>query len=161
MTILGAKPLFLDAAEHDGLVGASEFLPMLLASTLLETVTGQPSWREIRKMAGASFETGTQLASTAPAGLGEVCLANRDNLLRWIDGFSASLAVLRQRLVDGEIDAIDQGLESAVEERARWLGDRAEGQWEGAQGPPMPEKSSMLQDVFLGGLWRKRPKKEE
>ncbi len=52
--IFGAKPLFLDAVEHDGLVAAVEHLPMILALALTETLVHQPAWRELRKVAGAS-----------------------------------------------------------------------------------------------------------
>jgi prephenate dehydrogenase len=160
VSILGAKPLFLDPAEHDGLLGAVEQLPAVLALALLETAIHQPSWRELRKMAGASFEATTQAAFSDLAGFGTAFISNRENLLRWIDAFSSSLASIRQDLVEGQPEAFASRFEGVVEERAKWLHDRAEGQWDGPQGPEMPEKSSMIADAFLGGLWRKRPKRD-
>lgn len=159
--VLGSKPLFIDPAEHDGLLAAVEHLPIVLAVALLDTVIHQPTWRELWKVAGASFEVGTQLASTDPAGYGELCAANRENIIRWIDAFAAVLASLRQDLVQGEseeislADSLSQRLEHALEKRDRWLRDRAQGEWEGEQPVAMPAKGSILADALIGGWWRK------
>jgi prephenate dehydrogenase len=161
VVILGARPVYFDPAEHDGLVAAMDHLPVLLSQALMETVTYQPSWRELRKVAGAAFEINSQLVSTEPPGFGQVCLTNRDNIVRWVDAFVAVLSSLRQNLLDGDGETLDQRFESAADERARWLHDREEGQWEGDKGVEMPEKPNLIADAFLGGLWRKRGKKDE
>jgi prephenate dehydrogenase len=161
VAILGAKPLFMDAAEHDGLMGAVDQLPSLLALTLLDTVVEQPAWRELRKMAGASFETGTNLTSNDPAAYSALFLSNRDNVLRWIDSFSASLASMRQTLAAGEQKPLTECFKTLIEERNRWLHDREQGVWETTAVGEMPPKPNVLADMFLGGLGRKRPKKED
>lgn len=164
--VLGSKPLFFDPAEHDGLLAAVEHLPIVLSVALLDMIIHQPTWRELRKVAGASFEVSTQLASTDPAGYGELCAANQENVVRWIDAFSAVLASLRQDLIEGDseeialTDALSQRLEHALEERDRWLRDRAQGEWEGEQPVAMPAKGSILADAFIGGWWRKGREKE-
>ena len=160
VSILGARPLFMDAVEHDGLVAAVDQLPAILALALLEATGQQPSWRELRKVAGAPFEAGTQAAWSDAEDLANLCLANRDNVVRWIDVYSTSLASIRQSLVDGELDPLTSRFRTALDERAKWLHDREQGQWEAGLSVEMPERSSMLADAFLGGLWRKRPKKE-
>jgi prephenate dehydrogenase len=159
--ILGAKPLFLDPAEHDGLVAAVEHLPAIMDMALLETVIRQPSWRELRKVAGASFEASTQLASRDPTSYADLCLSNRDNILRWIDAYSGALATIRQDLVEGECEVLAQRFEIAGQERNRWLLDRASGDWEGTPDVEMPGRSDMISDVFLGRWWRKRQRKDE
>lgn len=159
--ILDTKPIYFDPAEHDGLMAAVNHLPVLLSLTLMETVIHQSSWRELRKVAGASFEVSTQLASTEPPGFGDVCLTNRDNLLRWIDAYIASLTSFREGLVDEQAEVLNERFEIASVERAKWLHDREQGQWEGDKGPEMPEKPNLLRDAFLGGFMRKRPKKDE
>lgn len=159
--ILGAKPVFFDPVEHDGLVAAVELLPAILGLALLETVIHQPAWRELRKVAGSSFEVSTHLASTEPSGYADLFLHNRDNILRWIDDFTASLAVIRQSLVQDQSEEITQRFEAALEERDKWLRDRAQGQWDGDLATQMPEKPNVLADAFLGGWWRKRQKQKK
>jgi prephenate dehydrogenase len=159
--ILGARPIYFDPAEHDGLLAAVDHLPVLLSLAMMETVVQQPSWRELRKVAGASFETSTQLASSEPPGFGSVCLTNRDNILRWIDAYIASLTSFREGLMEGQVEALDGRFEVAAVERAKWLHDREQGQWEGDKGVEMPEKPNLLADAFLGGFLRKRTKRED
>jgi prephenate dehydrogenase len=167
VTILGAEPLFFDPAEHDGLLAVVEQLPAIVALALMETVISQPTWRELRKVAGTSFEVSTRAVSTDAIGYSEVCLSNRDNILRWMDVFMGALVSVRQNLAESsdpvnvQPEELTQRFEKAVEERNRWLHDRAQGQWESGSEMEMPAKSNMLADAFLGSLWRKRPKKDQ
>jgi prephenate dehydrogenase len=158
VTVLGARPLFMDPVEHDGLMGAMDQLPPLAALALLDATVGQPAWRELRKVAGAAYETGTFLFSDDPTVYTDLFLTNRDNVVRWIDALTASLASIRQSLLEDGPEAINDRFESLVEERNRWLRDRSEGQWEMDRAPEVP-RPNILVDTFLGGLWRKRPKK--
>jgi len=158
--VLGAKPLFLDADEHDGLMAAVEHLPALLALALTEMVTGQPSWRELRKVAGPTFELGTQLIATEPVAHSGACVANQDNVLRWIDTFSASLASLRQGLAQGEPEALAARFDEAYVDRQKWLADRTAGQWHEGPKPEMPARPNIVNSLF-GSFWRRKPKQED
>ena len=154
-TILGAKPFFLDATEHDSLLAAVDHLPAITALALLEMAIKQPSWNELRKVAGPPFELATHLASTEPSSYSDLAVANRDNLVRWIDALSASLASLRQELAEGTQEALAEHFTKAVAERDRWLNDWATGQLlEARRESQMPSKSEMF-DVFLGSGLRK------
>jgi prephenate dehydrogenase len=160
VTILGARPLFLDAVEHDGLLAAVSHLPPLLGLALLEMAIGQPTWRELRKVAGPSFESSTHLPFTDAAGYSEMCVSNRANILRWLDAFAASLASIRETLAEGQSEELKQRFEEALAERGRWLQDRAEGSWEEDAGPEVPERVG-LTDNLLGTFWRRMPKRDE
>jgi prephenate dehydrogenase len=150
----------MDPVEHDGLMGAVDQLPSIMALALLDAVASQPSWRELRKVAGAAFETGTYLAFDDPTAYSDLFVTNRDNVVRWIDALTASLASVRRALMEDGSEALADRFEALMEERNRWLLDRAQGQWEGQTGPELP-KPNLLVDTFLGGLWRKRPPKDK
>jgi prephenate dehydrogenase len=158
-TIVGANPLYLDAAEHDGLVAAVEHLPILLSLAMLETVVDLPAWRELRKVAGPAFESSTQLITGNSVAHSDLSVLNRENVVRWIDSLSASLASLRDVLSEGDVDLLDDRMLHALEERQKWLHDRGKGAWYEGPETEMPKRSS-LADAFLGSLWRKRPGKE-
>jgi prephenate dehydrogenase len=158
-TILGAKPLFLDAAEHDGLLAAVEHLPFIVALAMLETATGQPTWRELRKMAGPAFDSGTQLVAPDSVAHSDLYLLNRDNLVRWIDTLSASLGSIREMLAEDQEEAFAARLKAALQERQKWLADRAQGQWYEGPRTEMPEKPSLM-DTFFGTFWRRKPKEQ-
>jgi prephenate dehydrogenase len=158
-SILGAKPLFMDAAEHDGLLAAVEHLPTLLSLAMLETVIDQPAWRELRKVAGAAFESSTQLVTANSVAHSDLCVLNRENVARWIDAMVASLGSLREVLSEGEVDPLDDRILHALEERQKWLHDRGEGMWYEGPDTEMPTRTSLV-DTLFGSFWRRKPKKE-
>jgi prephenate dehydrogenase len=156
--ILGAHPLFVDAAEHDGLMAAVDHLPTILALASLETAISQPSWRELRKLAGPTFEASTHLASADPTAYGDLYAANRDNVVRWIDAFSSSLASIRQALLENQYEELAGRFERSLQERNKWLEDRAQGLWAEGLQTELPGKPNLL-DTFLGSYWRKDRRK--
>ena len=158
-TILGSKPLFMDAVEHDGLLAAVEHLPTLLSLAMLETVIDQPAWRELRKVAGPAFESSTQLVTANSVAHSDLSVLNRENVVRWIDAMSASLSSLREVLSEGEVDPLDDRLLHALEERLKWLHDRGEAMWYEGPDTEMPTRTS-LTDTLLGSFWRRKPKEE-
>jgi prephenate dehydrogenase len=158
-SILGSKPLFVDAVEHDGLVAAVDHLPTLLSLAMLETVIDQPAWRELRKVAGPAFESSTQLVTANSVAHSDLSVLNRDNVMRWIDAISASLASLRGVLSEGDVDPLDDRLLHALEERQKWLHDRGEGMWYEGPDTEMPTRTT-LADALLGSWWRRKPKEE-
>lgn len=158
-SLLGTKPLFLDAAEHDGLLAAVDHLPVLLALTAMETMITQPAWRELRKVAGPAFETSTDPLSAPPVTQSELYLLNKGNLLRWIDNFSASLQSIRELLAQDQSEELTGRFARAVQERNSWLADRGEGQWFEGPRTEMPQRPSMM-DTLFGTFWRRKPKEE-
>jgi len=158
-TILGAKPLFLDAEEHDGLLAAVDHLPALLALAAMEAAISQPAWRELRKVAGPAFETSTNPLSAPSATQGDLYLLNKGNVLRWIDNFSTSLQSIRELLAQDQAEELSERFAQAVQERNGWLADRREGQWIEGPRTDMPERPSMM-DTLFGTFWRRKPKEK-
>jgi prephenate dehydrogenase len=159
VSILGASPLFLDAAEHDGLLAAVDQLPGLLALALLETAIHQPTWRELRKVAGPAFEVGTRLVASDPADRAGGYVANSENVLRWLDVLAAALDSVRQAVSDGDPEALETRIWEALAERQAWRADRAAGQWfEGARSP-LPARPNLLDSLF-GTFWRRGSREE-
>jgi hypothetical protein len=89
-----------------------------------------------------------------------VSIANRDNLMRWIDTYIATLSSIRATLESGETEEIVERFQTAFKERAKWLHDWTGGNWFEGPRTEMPARSSML-DTFVGNFWRRKPKKEE
>jgi prephenate dehydrogenase len=154
VAILGARPLFLDAAEHDGLLAAVSQLPALLSLALLEAVIHQPAWRELRKVAGPAFESGTHLAAASAA---DVCMSNQENILRWIDTLADALDSVRSLVAEGDESELDQRIAQAWQERQKWLSDRNIVDWSEGPAPQMPSRAGVF-DMLLGGFLRRPPK---
>lgn len=128
VSLLGAEPFFLDAVEHDGLMTAVEHLPTVASVALLNTLQNQGSWREMRKLAGSVFEQSSLGATGEPEALKESLLANRDNLIHWLDAFMEQLRQLRLMLASEEpAEELARLLEKVVTERENWLKDYERG----------------------------------
>jgi prephenate dehydrogenase len=159
VAILGARPLFPDVAEHDGLLAAVEHLPALLSLGMLDTVIHQPAWRELRKVAGPSFDASTQMVTIDAAANSELYMLNKDNILRWLDVLSASLGSIRELVEQEDAEALASRFEAAFLERQKWLGDRTEGEWYEGPRTEMPQRVNLL-DSLVGTFWRRKPTEE-
>ncbi len=155
VSMLGAKPFFLDAAEHDGLTTAVDILPSLVGASLMQTVVSQPSWREMRKVAGALFEQATAGAGDDPASLRDNLLANRADLLIWLDRYLEQLHQVRTLLTspDDSAPALTQLLEKAATERVNWLLDTQQSRFDDPEMalPPIEQPGLMRRLIGLGG----------
>lgn len=118
---LGAEPFFFDVTEHDGQVAGVEHLPLILATALLMTTTQAPSWRDLQRLPGSAFWRATELPSADPAINRSICLANRENISRWIELFIDSLTDLQQKLTDADEETWEELFAELMDTRARWL----------------------------------------
>jgi prephenate dehydrogenase len=158
VAVLGAKPLFLDAAEHDGLTSAVEHLPSLVGLALLDLAASQPSWHEMRKLAGDAFAAATTLPTDDEVAYRGLIEHNRDNLVRRLDAFVDRLQHLRRLLDEEDLSALDETYRTAVERRQAWQKARAKGDWGDQPDAEMPERPSIMGSLF-GTFWqRKRDK---
>jgi len=153
VTSLGARPYFLDAAEHDGLMAGVEHLPFVMAATLMDTLSHLPPWKEMRKLAGYAFRQATDFTSEDPALCRDTCLVNAENIIRWIDEYIARLEALKQHILEKDEEALYSFFEGALSERSRWLRDKAQGTWE--ESPEVTRVPGML-ETLLGFGRRKR-----
>ena len=142
--LLEAKPYFLDAAEHDGLIAGVEQLPAMLALSLLRTLSAMPSWREIRKLGGPLFEDTARVLSQDTATLVEILSLNRDNVTRLLDSWVETLYGLREMLCDQDSEGLQQITEATTTAYQHWLKDRGIGLWEKPQSPEIPTGGGFL-----------------
>jgi prephenate dehydrogenase len=157
--LLGAKPYFLDPLEHDGLMAGVDHLPFVLSAALLVATTESPPWREMRKLAGGAFENATRFVSADPSTYRDACLVNRENIVRWIDACSEKLSELKETILAGDAEELEQVFDKAMIARQRWLKAREAGDWE-AQSTEMPGMGSFM-GQFLGlGMLGKRRRSE-
>ena len=155
---LGAKPLFLDALEHDGMAAAVEQLPALASMALLTSAVSQPAWREMRKLAGGQFESSTRLVSSDPRVFSDAMLYSTEQVVRLIDGFIDNMAAWRDLIAAGDNETIDDAFAEAAAARERWLIQRSKGNWEEETMAPV-ERPSMLGSLF--GMGRRTERRTQ
>lgn len=155
---LGAKPLFVDAQEHDGIIAGVEHLPQLLAAMLMHASANNPGWREARRLAGRTFAQATELDGSAKELLGAF-LSNRVNLRQRIDLLQEELATWRELLeatpAAGEKHPLLTLLEQVVEQRQVWEAQAFLKRWDDPATPPTQpatEARGMFRQMFFGNL---------
>lgn len=153
---IGAEPFFVDADEHDGLTAAVSHLPLVLSTALVRTTALKPSWKEMSRVAASGFRDVSRLASGNPTMQASICCTNRDNLVRWIDAFSAELKILRDDIT-GNDEALLAKFKEAKTARDRWLSGED-------NRPPAVEfptfKETMGQTLLGDRLFRPRGQQE-
>ncbi|MCX6034835.1 MAG: prephenate dehydrogenase [Chloroflexi bacterium] len=166
VVLLGAQPFFADQAEVDGVMASAHLLPGLSAAALAETITGQPGWSDIRKLAGKSYSSATQpLDGEESAALAEAILQNRSNTIRVLDEYIATLASLRKDIAEENKKDLQTRLDRARRGRAKWQLERAKGDWLSVEfgGQEMPKVGDILKrqigslDKLFGRRDRKKP----
>ncbi len=95
VALAGAKPVLIDAEEHDSYMAAVSHLPLLVSTALFSLVSRSRAWPELAAIAGPGFRDTTRLASSSPDLSHDICLTNQENLLHWLDRFAEELHRLR------------------------------------------------------------------
>lgn len=143
---LGAKPLFLDPAEHDSYAAAMHYLPIVMSSAFVTATAGSEGWREMHKLAEAGFKDYSRLAGNDPMDNETVCLANQDALVHWLDQLILELYSYRNQIKDGKQELLDHFV-AAWELRARWEAGAVNSD---DNAPLMPSSGQTLASTFFG-----------
>lgn len=117
--LIGAKPLFLDAHEHDSYAVAMEVLPTVLSSAFVTATAGSDSWREMHRLAAGTFSEYSRLASEDPLDNEASCYTNPNALVHWLDRYITELYAYRNMINDAD-DSLVNTFISAWENRAKW-----------------------------------------
>jgi prephenate dehydrogenase len=159
---LDAEAQFVDPYEHDGFVGGVSHLPFVLSSTLMNTVSAGPGWRDMKLLSAGGFRDTSRLAGGSVDMHRDICLTNTDSIVRWIDEFTATLQEFRGVLTGPEEErdaALTAFFHKAREARADWAtAERVVGQL--AQDTESELSRNAIAGQFgqmlFGGLARRR-----
>ena len=120
--LLGAKPLFMTAEEHDSFAAAMQHLPAILSSAFVTATSRSDGWRDMHRLAGSEFADLSQLASNDPRDNEASSLSNPDALVHWVDQMIAELYSYRNQ-INERSDELFTSFVKAWEARARWESD--------------------------------------
>jgi prephenate dehydrogenase len=158
--LLGAVPLLMDTIEADGLFSAMHVLPQLAAAALLDTTVDQPGWQEARKLAGRPYATVTAGAAYHDdvISLGASALENRENVVRLLNAYIASLIRMRDEIEASDHKALTERLEDAWQGRIRWLDERSAAEWLKGEGQQIdaPSFGDRVNQMLFGSMMTDR-----
>jgi prephenate dehydrogenase len=99
----GANVCSMEPGHHDRIFAEISHLPHVVAYALVHAVgTADVEGENVLSYTAGGFRDFTRIASSDPAMWRDIALMNRQALLASIDGFSTSLAELRQRIDHGD-----------------------------------------------------------
>jgi prephenate dehydrogenase len=162
VSALGAEAYFVDPVEHDAFVAGISHLPFVVSASIMNALTADPAWKDMKTLTAGGFRDVTRLASGSPEMHRDIALTNQESIARWIDATIAQLEIFRDALRrDDEAtrEEIGDFLTNARDRRAEWAVQTSrEAEMLG------PESTAGLRDglgdqmsrMFFGGLMRKK-----
>jgi prephenate dehydrogenase len=117
---VGARHVFVNAAEHDQFVAGISHLPLILASALVMATTKSPQWSKMSEVAATGYQGATRLASQHPRMNRDICLTNGENIVSWIDDFAKDLQRFRGLIAEGDL-GLEQAFDRARQARNAWI----------------------------------------
>lgn len=123
VSALGAEATFVDAHEHDGFVGAVSHLPFMLSISLMNSVSRDPAWRDMKLLTSTGFQDVSRLAGGSAEMHRDICITNREAVVRWMTTAIADMEDMRNLIAAGTEEADEELLnvfEAARDARASW-----------------------------------------
>lgn len=121
----GAQVSIMPADEHDQVLAATSHLPHLLAFTMMNHLNHSTvDLKNLLRFAGSGLRDFTRIAGSSPEMWRDICLANRETLLRQIDGYQNELKALQDMLENNNSEALEKAFSQARSVRDNWLKSR-------------------------------------
>lgn len=152
---LGARPLFLDADEHDSYSAAMAQLPKLLSTVLINMLSSSPSWREVSRLAGPEFHQLSQLSALDPTVDASYCTQNAEPLKHWLDQMIAELSSCKEKVSASGDDLLESFINAWEQREKLELGEL---QIE-STGPEIPSAGQHMAGLIVGPKWAERSNK--
>lgn len=117
----GARVSEMAPEAHDRVFAAVSHLPHLLAFALVDEIASRANGEELFSYAASGFRDFTRIAGSSPEMWRDICLANRDALLKELDAYQAQITRLRAMLKQGDGAGLEQVFDHARAARNKWL----------------------------------------
>ncbi len=113
----GAEVVHTSIEHHDEVLAATSHLPHMLAYALVDTLARMDARTEIFSYAAGGFRDFTRIASSDPDMWHDICLANRDALLKMLHRFTADLQQLSKAIENNDSDYLKETFARAKKAR--------------------------------------------
>ncbi|QRQ86691.1 prephenate dehydrogenase [Cupriavidus oxalaticus] len=123
----GAQCHVMSAVQHDAVFAAVSHLPHVLSYALVAQVANAEDAALKLDFAGGGFRDFTRIAASSPEMWRDICVANRDALLRELNTYQSVLAHLKTQIEKGDGDALERIFTRASKTRLAWGAERAAG----------------------------------
>jgi prephenate dehydrogenase len=118
--LCGAVVSELTPQQHDAVFAAVSHLPHLLSFALVHDLAQRDNRDLLLSFAASGFRDFTRIAASSPEMWRDICLANREALLRELKQYADELYVLFKALEGNDADKLDEVFTEARKVRAGW-----------------------------------------
>lgn len=118
--LCGAHIHKLTHVEHDAIFAAVSHLPHLLSFALVHDLAQRDNRDMLLSFAASGFRDFTRIAASSPEMWRDICIANREALLRELLQYANELHGLYQALERGDAAELEQVFRAASELRSGW-----------------------------------------
>lgn len=115
----GALVTEMPAQRHDEVFAAVSHLPHILSFALVAAIAREEDAALKFAHAGGGFRDFTRIAASSPEMWRDICLSNREAILRELDGYEAELQRMRALLVAGDGTALAEEFEVSRQARSQ------------------------------------------
>ena len=112
--LAGSDVVIMDARGHDIILASVSHLPHVIAYSLVNTVADmEEKAGDVLKYSAGGFKDFTRIASSSPEMWRDICLMNKDAVLRLLDEFQKRLDEIKGHIKDGNGDLVQKDFERA------------------------------------------------
>jgi len=116
----GAQTEEMSIQHHDEVLAATSHLPHLLAFGLVDSLRNMDESEDIFRFAAGGFRDFTRIASSDPVMWRDICLSNREALLKVLQQYSSDLSQLTVLVSESDGVALEETFTSAKAARDRY-----------------------------------------
>ena len=118
--VLGSNIKRISAVQHDAIYAAVSHLPHILSYALMASVLNSEDPEQKLGHAGAGFRDFTRIAASSPEMWRDICIANKQAILKELDQYLSVTGRLREMIAKEDAAGLEKVFQKASQARQKW-----------------------------------------
>jgi len=118
--VLGSNIKRISAVQHDAIYAAVSHLPHILSDALMASVLNSEDAEQKLGHAGAGFRDFTRIAASSPEMWRDICIANKQAILKELDQYLSVTGRLREMIAKEDAAGLEKVFQKASQARQKW-----------------------------------------
>jgi prephenate dehydrogenase len=118
--VLGSNIKRISAVQHDAIYAAVSHLPHILSYALMASVLNSEDAEQKLGHAGAGFRDFTRIAASSPEMWRDICIANKQAILKELDQYLSVTGRLRGMIAKEDAAGLEKVFQKASQARQKW-----------------------------------------
>ena len=118
--VLGSNIKRISAVQHDAIYAAVSHLPHILSFALMASVLNSEDAEQKLGHAGAGFRDFTRIAASSPEMWRDICIANKQAILKELDQYLSVTGRLREMIAKEDAAGLEKVFQKASQARQKW-----------------------------------------